>query len=176
MRPPLKIYISLKPCSCNFSPALGEFWPSAQVNIIGLSELISLDLLSISLFGIFLAPVMWPTSNSSDSLTSITWAPALIRVVASWTVILWPPLFAKALTYKKIKIFSSDYLKTNKKSKNLLDEINENKINILVGTQMISKGFNLVTVGSDQRFMSGGAKSAVEKIKKIKKGSISKGY
>ena len=42
--------------------------------------------------------------------------------------------------------------------------------------KMISKGFNLVTVGSDQRFMSGGAKSAVEKIKKIKKGSVSKGY
>ena len=44
--------------------------------------------------------------------------------------------------YKKIKIFSSDYLKNNKKTKNLFKEINENKIDILIGTQMISKGFN----------------------------------
>ena len=42
--------------------------------------------------------------------------------------------------------------------------------------KMISKGFNLVTVGSDQRFMSGGAKSAVNKIKGIKKGQDTKGY
>tara|TARA_B100001057_G_scaffold47639_1_gene42434 strand:+ start:348 stop:1139 length:792 start_codon:yes stop_codon:yes gene_type:complete len=42
--------------------------------------------------------------------------------------------------------------------------------------KMISKGFNLVTVGSDQRFMSGGAKSAIEKIKGSKKGPESKGY
>ena len=42
--------------------------------------------------------------------------------------------------------------------------------------KMISKGFNLVTVGSDQRFMSAGAKAAVEYIKGIKKGKESKGY
>ena len=41
---------------------------------------------------------------------------------------------------------------------------------------MISKGFNLVTVGSDQRFMSTGARSAIEKIKGTKKGAESKGY
>ena len=41
---------------------------------------------------------------------------------------------------------------------------------------MISKGFNLVTVGSDQRFMSAGAKTAVQKIKGTKKGSETKGY
>ena len=41
---------------------------------------------------------------------------------------------------------------------------------------MISKGFNLVTVGSDQRFMSSGAKSVIESIKSIKKGKESKGY
>ena len=40
----------------------------------------------------------------------------------------------------------------------------------------ISLGFNLVTVGSDQRFMSAGAKKAVEKIKGTKKGTESKGY
>jgi len=43
---------------------------------------------------------------------------------------------------KKINIFSSDYLKKNGETKNLFREINENKIDILIGTQMISKGFN----------------------------------
>ena len=43
---------------------------------------------------------------------------------------------------KKINIFSSDYLKKKKKTNNIFKEINENEINILIGTQMISKGFN----------------------------------
>ena len=43
---------------------------------------------------------------------------------------------------KKIKIFSSDYLNTKDKTKKLFKEIKENKIDILIGTQMISKGFN----------------------------------
>ena len=43
---------------------------------------------------------------------------------------------------KKISIFSSDYLKSKEKTKNLFREIKDNKINILIGTQMISKGFN----------------------------------
>ena len=43
---------------------------------------------------------------------------------------------------KKINIFSSDYLKSKEKTKNLFNAIKENKIDILVGTQMISKGFN----------------------------------
>ena len=43
---------------------------------------------------------------------------------------------------EKIRIFSSDYLKTNEKTKNLFKEIKENRLSILVGTQMISKGFN----------------------------------
>ncbi len=43
---------------------------------------------------------------------------------------------------KKINIFSSDYLKTKEKTKKLFKEINENKTDILIGTQMISKGFN----------------------------------
>ena len=41
---------------------------------------------------------------------------------------------------------------------------------------MISKGFNLVTVGADQRFMSSGAKKAIEIIKGVKKEPGSKGY
>ena len=44
--------------------------------------------------------------------------------------------------HKKISIFSSDYLKTKEKTKNLFKAIYENKVDILVGTQMISKGFN----------------------------------
>ena len=42
--------------------------------------------------------------------------------------------------------------------------------------KMIDKGFNLVTVGADHRFMSTGAKNAIEKIKGIKKKPESKGY
>ena len=42
--------------------------------------------------------------------------------------------------------------------------------------KMISLGFNLVTVGSDQRFMSSGAKATIEKIKDKKSKKDSKGY
>ena len=42
----------------------------------------------------------------------------------------------------KASIFSSDYLKTKERTNNLFKAINENKIDILIGTQMISKGFN----------------------------------
>ena len=41
--------------------------------------------------------------------------------------------------------------------------------------KMIDKGFNLVTVGSDSRYIGAGAKSDLEKLKGIK-GSKSKGY
>ena len=43
---------------------------------------------------------------------------------------------------KKIKILSSDFLSKKKETENLLEDIEKNKINILVGTQLISKGFN----------------------------------
>ncbi len=43
---------------------------------------------------------------------------------------------------KKINIFSSDYLKKKEETKNLFAKLKDNKIDILVGTQMISKGFN----------------------------------
>ena len=43
---------------------------------------------------------------------------------------------------KEIKIFSSDFLNKKNESRNLLEKVESNKINILVGTQMISKGFN----------------------------------
>ena len=40
---------------------------------------------------------------------------------------------------------------------------------------MIKKGFQLVTVGSDQRFMSSGAKSVLQKLKGTKN-KEGKGY
>ena len=43
---------------------------------------------------------------------------------------------------KKIKILSSDFLTKKKETFDLLNDIEKNKINILVGTQLISKGFN----------------------------------
>ena len=43
---------------------------------------------------------------------------------------------------KKIQILSSDFLSKKKETKNLLKNIENNQINILVGTQLISKGFN----------------------------------
>ena len=48
----------------------------------------------------------------------------------------------KIFPNKRIKIFSSDYLKKKQNSENLIDEIIEQKVDILVGTQMISKGYN----------------------------------
>ncbi len=48
----------------------------------------------------------------------------------------------KKFPEKKIKIISSDYFKNKKENIETLNEIENNKINILVGTQMISKGFN----------------------------------
>ena len=42
----------------------------------------------------------------------------------------------------KVEIFSSDYMKNNKQTSTLFKKINNNEVDILVGTQMISKGFN----------------------------------
>ena len=42
--------------------------------------------------------------------------------------------------------------------------------------KMIDKGFNLVTVGSDSRYIAAGAKNDLEKLKDIKTGSAAKGY
>ena len=43
---------------------------------------------------------------------------------------------------KNIKIFSSDFLSKKNETENILRKIEKNEINILVGTQLISKGFN----------------------------------
>ena len=42
----------------------------------------------------------------------------------------------------EIRIFSSDFMKNKKKTDIFFDKISKNEIDILVGTQMISKGFN----------------------------------
>ena len=43
---------------------------------------------------------------------------------------------------KGLKYFQAIILKKKQNSENLINEINEQKVDILVGTQMISKGFN----------------------------------
>ena len=43
---------------------------------------------------------------------------------------------------KKIEIFSSDTLKKNKLSKELIKKVESRKIDILIGTQLLSKGFH----------------------------------
>jgi 4-hydroxy-2-oxoheptanedioate aldolase len=42
--------------------------------------------------------------------------------------------------------------------------------------KMINKGFNLVTIGSDSKYIASGAKSDLQKLKGTKKGSVSKDY
>ena len=60
------------------------------------------------------------------------------------------------------------------KKKNLLAGIHNGTAEY--AEKMISKGFDLVTVGSDQRFMSAGAKNVIEKIKGKNNTSSSEGY
>ena len=42
----------------------------------------------------------------------------------------------------KVEIFSSDYMKKKDETQSLFNKIKNNKVDILIGTQMISKGFN----------------------------------
>ena len=66
---------------------------------------------------------------------------------------------------------------------NILEHAKKNKI--IAGIQngqpeyadkMIKKGFQFVTIGSDQRYMTGAAKAALSKIKKDQKEDTGKGY
>ena len=56
---------------------------------------------------------------------------------------------------KRVKIFSSDYLINKKKGHNIVEKIENNEIDIIIGTQLISKGFNfknlncIIVVDSD---------------------------
>ena len=44
--------------------------------------------------------------------------------------------------HNKTEIFSSDYMKNKKQTDEIFKKINSNEVDILIGTQMISKGFN----------------------------------
>jgi primosomal protein N' (replication factor Y) len=48
----------------------------------------------------------------------------------------------KIFPKNKVEIFSSDYMKKKQQTDVLFNKINNNKVDILIGTQMISKGFN----------------------------------
>ena len=48
----------------------------------------------------------------------------------------------KIFPENKVEIFSSDYMKKKKQTETLFKKINNNEVDILIGTQMISKGFN----------------------------------
>ena len=95
------------------------------------------------------------TQNDKEFLKLFiyTYVPFHIRFISSWVncktegncqFVMYGPGVEKIFYEvkelfpdKKIKIVSSDYLKSTAKTKNLFKEIKENKINILVGTQMI---------------------------------------
>ena len=49
---------------------------------------------------------------------------------------------SKIFPNNKVEIFSSDYMKKKDQTKSLFNRITDNKVDILIGTQMISKGFN----------------------------------
>ena len=49
---------------------------------------------------------------------------------------------SKIFPGNKVEIFSSDYMKKKDQTKSLFNRITNNKVDILIGTQMISKGFN----------------------------------
>ena len=70
-------------------------------------------------------------------------------------------------------VFFRQAIKVIAKKNNIIAGIHNMKAEY--AQKMINKGFQLVTVGSDQRFMSGGAKEAISKFKKIDK-KESKGY
>ncbi len=48
----------------------------------------------------------------------------------------------KIFPNNKISIFSSDYMKKKNNADTLFEKINKNQVDIIIGTQMISKGFN----------------------------------
>ena len=66
-----------------------------------------------------------------------------------------------------------EFLKLQKK-KNLLAGIHNGTPEY--AQKMIDKGFNLVTVGSDSRYIVLGAKSDLQKLKGTNRGPETKGY
>ena len=89
--------------------------------------------------------------KDKDSCTLLFCGPGIERVYDE---------LKKIYPNKKIEVFSSDTLKKNKSTSELLDRVEKNKIDILIGTQLLSKGFhfpklNCIVVG-DGDFSSHG--------------------
>ena len=67
---------------------------------------------------------------------------------------------------KKIELFSSDFIHNDDSTKNIFESIQDGKINIIVGTQLISKGFHfpklncIVIVNSDVNFLGNDIRSS----------------
>ena len=72
-------------------------------------------------------------------------------------------LFFKKTIFSKSKSYAQNFLNDCKKNK-IVPGIHNQKPEY--AEKMIKKGFQLVTVGSDQRFMSSGAKESISKLKK----------
>ena len=71
--------------------------------------------------------------NSGDNCDFIMYGPGVEKIFEE---------VKKNFPSSKINIFSSDYMKKKNQAESLFKKINNNKVDILVGTQMISKGFN----------------------------------
>jgi primosomal protein N' (replication factor Y) len=67
---------------------------------------------------------------------------------------------------KKIELFSSDFIHNDDSTKKIFERIQDGKINIIVGTQLISKGFHfpklncIVIVNSDVNFLGNDIRSS----------------
>ena len=67
---------------------------------------------------------------------------------------------------KKIELFSSDFIHNDDSTKKIFESIQDGKINIIVGTQLISKGFHfpklncIVIVNSDVNFLGNDIRSS----------------
>tara|TARA_B100000029_G_scaffold123693_1_gene117198 strand:- start:107 stop:2068 length:1962 start_codon:yes stop_codon:yes gene_type:complete len=71
--------------------------------------------------------------KENDKCDLLFFGPGVERILAE---------LKKIYPKKKIEIFSSDTLKKNKNTNALLKKVEKNKIDILVGTQLLSKGFH----------------------------------
>jgi len=67
---------------------------------------------------------------------------------------------------KRIELFSSDFIHNDDVTKNIFESIQDGKVNIIVGTQLISKGFHfpklncIVIVNSDMSFLGNDIRSS----------------
>ncbi len=67
---------------------------------------------------------------------------------------------------KRIELFSSDFIHNDDVTKNIFESIEDGKINIIIGTQLISKGFHfpklncIVIVNSDMSFLGNDIRSS----------------